>query len=79
MKAAVQAIAVARVRWVLAWEYNFSKFGPKLGGPSLKQPTFAWSSTDKYAELRNFKLEVNNIFQMYNINQADKNLSEGTG
>ena len=26
----------------------------KLGGPLMTQPTLYWSSTDKYAELRNF-------------------------
>ena len=37
--------------------------GCKLDGPTLKQPTFEWSATDKYAELRSFALEENNIFQ----------------
>ena len=42
--------------------------GPKLGGPIMKQPTFDWSSTDKYVELRNFKKEVRNMFQKYAYN-----------
>ena len=27
--------------------------GPKVGGPMMKQPTFHWSSTDQYPEIRN--------------------------
>ena len=32
--------------------------GSRMSGPIMKQPTFNWSSKDKYAELRNFKLKV---------------------
>ena len=35
--------------------------GPKLGGPTMKQPTFDWDAQDKYSELKTFRLEVNNI------------------
>ena len=28
--------------------------GPKLGGPSMKQPTFDWNAQDKYSELKTF-------------------------
>ena len=38
----------------------------------MKKPTFNWNSIDKYAELRNFKLEVKNIFPKYSINQAER-------
>ena len=31
--------------------------GCKLDRPIMNQPTFNWGSTDKYAELRNFKME----------------------
>ena len=27
--------------------------GPKLGGPTLKQPTFNWKAPDRYTELKN--------------------------
>ena len=58
--------------------------GPKLDGLSLKQPLFGWNLTNKYAECGNFKLEVNNIFKIYNINQSDnilmlKNWLDGWG
>ena len=38
----------------------------------MKQQTFDWCSTDKYAELRNFKLEVRNMFQNYSVRQAER-------
>ena len=31
---------------------------PRMSGPIIKQPTYNWSSKDKYAELGNIKLEV---------------------
>ena len=46
--------------------------GPKLGRPITKQMTFHWNSTGKYAELRIFRLEVNNMFQNYRISQAER-------
>ena len=38
----------------------------------MRQPTFDWSSTYKYAELRNFRMEVKNMFQNYNVNQVER-------
>ena len=46
--------------------------GPKLGGPMVKQLTFNWSSKDKYAELKNFKMKLKNMFQNYSISQAER-------
>ena len=46
--------------------------GPKLGGPTLKQPSFNWSMRDKYAELKNFQIEVNYIFQTYDASSAER-------
>ena len=31
-------------------------------GKMMKQPTFDWDTEDKYNELRNFRLEVYNVF-----------------
>ena len=42
--------------------------GPKL----MRQTTSDWSSTDKYAELRNFRMEVKNMFQNYNKKRSRK-------
>ena len=43
-----------------------------LGRPVLEQPTFYWSATGKYTELRNFRLEANNTFQRYNTNNQER-------
>ena len=46
--------------------------GPKLGSPTLKQPTFDWEATDKYTEWNAFILEVRNVLSTYNAQEADK-------
>ena len=46
--------------------------GPKLGSPTLKQPTYAWEVPDKYTEWKAFILEVRNILATYNAQEADK-------
>ena len=53
--------------------------GPKLGGPTLKQPTFDWSITDQYMEFKNFRLKVNKIFKTYSINNSEKYQLSKTG
>ena len=35
--------------------------GPKIGHPTMNQPTFDWDTEDKYSELKTFRLEVNNV------------------
>ena len=45
---------------------------PKMSGPIMKQPTFDWSSKDKYAELRNFKLEIGNMLQNFNLGPKER-------
>ena len=40
--------------------------GPKLGSPTLKQPTFNWEAPDKYTEWKAFILEVRNVLSTYN-------------
>ena len=46
--------------------------GPKLGGPTLKQPTFDWEVQDKYKELKTFKLEVSKVLSTYGMPEAEK-------
>ena len=46
--------------------------GPKLGSPTLKQPTFNWEVPDKYTEWKAFILEVRNVLSTYNTQEADK-------
>ena len=53
-------------------ETAHSRSGSKVGGPTMKQPTFNWNAQDKYSELKTFRLEVNNILSTYNTQQADK-------
>ena len=49
-----------------------STTGPKLGGPTLKQPNFNWEATDKYTEWKVFILEVRNMLSTYNAQEIDK-------
>ena len=46
--------------------------GPKIGSPTMKQPTFDWDSEDKCSELKMFRLEINNILSTYNTLKTDK-------
>ena len=46
--------------------------GPKQDGPIRKQLSFDWSSTDKYAELKNYKVTAKDMFQNYSISQAER-------
>ena len=51
-------------------------FGTKLDGPTLKQATFYWSAADKYTELRNLSIEVDNISKhIMQTRQTDYQLS----
>ena len=46
--------------------------GPKLGGPTLKQPNLNWEAPDKYTKWKVFILEVRNVLSTYNAHEADK-------
>ena len=50
MKAAIQAMAAATA------ERPESMAGPKIGRPTIKQPSFNWKEDDKYGKLKNFRL-----------------------
>ena len=67
-RAAVQAIAMASAEN----NQRTQNAGLKMGGPLMRQPMFNWTSTDNYLEPRNFRMEVKNMFQNYNINQAER-------
>ena len=43
-----------------------------MSGSIMKQPMFNWNTKDKYEELCNFKLEVSNMLQNYNLGQTEK-------
>ena len=61
-KAAVQCMAESR-SGVSSEPTNMEA---KLGGPTLKQPTFDWGS------LKSFRLEVSNIFKTYYVNHTEQ-------
>ena len=44
---------------------------PKTGGPQLQQPKFNLSAQNKYAKLRNFKIEVRRHFVTKNYDTED--------
>ena len=46
--------------------------GPKIGRPTMKQPSFNWEADTKYSKLKNFRLEVNNILATYNTHQPEQ-------
>ena len=39
--------------------------GPKIDRPKSRQPILDWGTMDKYTEVRNFRLEVNNKLQLH--------------
>ena len=72
VKAAIQTMAVATSEGSSGARNEATGTGPKFGWPALRQATFDWSATDKYAELRNFRLGVNNILQSYIVDNTEK-------
>ena len=46
--------------------------GPKVGDPSLRQPSFNWEVTDKYTKWKAFILEVRYVLTTYNLQGMDK-------
>ena len=45
--------------------------GPKIGSPTLQQPSYDCEVPDQYTELKTFKLEVNNVLSTYNMPEAE--------
>ena len=72
-RAVAEAIRIAIQTMVEAQvERMHDGSGPKVDGPTMKQPTFDWNAQDKYSKLKTFRLEVNNILSTYNTPQTDK-------
>ena len=65
-RVAIQTMADTQV------ERTHDGSGPKIGSPTMKQPTFNRNAHDKYSKLKTFGLEVNNILSTYNTPQTDK-------
>ena len=72
IRTAVQVMTLTRVEAGTELRSESISMGPKIGIPTLKQTTVTWSPTDQSKEFRNIKLEMYNIFQTYNTNNADK-------
>ena len=64
-RAAIQALTMAE-----AERLQYTR--PKVGGPIIGQLTFNCNSIDKYAELRNFRLEVKSMLQSYRISNVER-------
>ena len=69
-KAAVQEVMPARTEVITGQRNKAVSVRLKMDGHSLKQLTFNWSSVDKCAELRNFRMVVKKMFQSYSMSQA---------
>ena len=63
-RAAIQTMAVADTA-------RAGNTGPRISWPIMKQPTFDWSAKDKYAKIRNFKLEVRKMLTNFKISQME--------
>ena len=65
-RVAIQAMAAAEA------ERLQSAAGLKIGGPAMKQPSCKWEADNKCKELKNFRLEVNNIISSYNTPNTEQ-------
>ena len=71
-KEVVQAMAIGTGTRASTEHRNAANgMGPKVCGPSIKQPNFDCNAIDKYTELKNFEMEVNNIFLIFSYNVSD--------
>ena len=72
-RAVVEATRVVPQTMVEGWvERTQNAAGPKLGGTTMKQPTFDWEVPDKYSQLKTCRLEVNNVLSTHNTSEAVK-------
>ena len=72
MQAVAEGARVAIQTMATACTSRQDNAGLNMSGPIMKQPRFNWNAKDKYKELQNFKLDVSNILQNYNLGQTDK-------
>ena len=75
-EAIVQAVAegkrAAKQAMALTGAERTQNVETRLGWPVMKQLTFYWEAEDRYNELENFRLELNNIFKLYSTPQAEQ-------
>ena len=62
-KTTIHSMAVSRAE-------RIQNAGPRLGRSIMKQPAFNWQEEETCNELKNFRLEVNNMFKSYSTPQA---------
>ena len=73
MKAVAEATRIViRTMAEMQTQRITSTWGPKLGGPALKQPNYNWEASEKYTEWKAFILEVRNVLSTYNVQERDK-------
>ena len=73
MKAMADAMRVAIQTFIETQsQRSEGQWGPKLGGPAVKQPQFSWEATNKYTEWKAFILDVQNVLFTYNAQEQDK-------
>ena len=54
-RAVAEVIRIALQTMAEAWaERIHERLGPKVGSPTMKQPTFYWNVHGKYSELKTF-------------------------
>ena len=74
-RAVIEAMVVARTDNI----DRMQNAVPMIGGPIMQQPRFHWEAQDKYSKLKNFILEINNIFESYNMPQTERIAISKTG
>ena len=72
VQAVVEATNAAILGMAVAEAERTQNVEPRPGRPVMKQPMFNWETEDKYNVLINFIQEVNNIFKLYSMEQAEQ-------
>ena len=71
MQAVTEAARVGIQTMAAAGTSRQGNSGLKMSRSIMKQPTFNWNAKDKYEKMHNFKLEVSNMLQNYNLGQTE--------
>ena len=71
-QAVAEAARTAIQTMATAYTVRAENVGPRVSEPIMKWPTFDRSAKDKYAKQRNFKIEVKNMLQNFNISQTER-------
>ena len=69
-KAVAEAARVTIQTIAVASDPRQDSTGFKMSGSILKQPKLKWKIEGKYDGLPNYKLEVSNVLQNYNLSQT---------